>query len=241
VNGPVKLAFIKKVPSGTFLIKVLVKGTIGTINVLPPASGTDGGMRFSITGGDTYCVTFGGASGGAVHNAPAMGIANKLFKIVSTMALPTSESACPVLNPPMGGVELQGALPPTLGCFNYNATLGLPGANAACNSSFPGTHACEYSELQTAEAAGDLVGLQDINNNVVTSFWAIDPMKPPLLQCQDDIGGGSFLNWEYGTAHTASRGEQVPLTNGTGTLGALMSPIQCNISVRAAGLLPLID
>jgi hypothetical protein len=82
--------------------------------------------------------------------------------------------------------------------------------------------------LQIAEAAGDLVGLTDINSNMVTRFWAIDPLKPPLLQCQDDVA--SLLNWEYGTAHTPSRGERVPLNNGTGVLGALQSMVQCNIA-----------
>lgn len=230
MNGPVKLAFIKKVPAGHFLVKVLLKGSLGAINVLPPASGTDGGMRFNITGGDSYCVNFGGPAGGMVKNAPAMGIANKLFKVVSTATAPTVEAGCPVLNGGGGGVVLKGALPPTAGRFNYNLILGLPGANAACNSLFPGTHACDVSELQAAETAGDLVGLLDTNNNPVTSFWAIDSMKPPLLQCQDDIMGGSFLNWEYGTAHTASRGERLPLNNGTGTLGALQTPLQCNQS-----------
>ncbi len=52
------------------------------------------------------------------------------------------------------GPVFQGALTQTDGRFNYNLTLGLPGANAACNSSFAGTHACTLFELQCAEAAG---------------------------------------------------------------------------------------
>jgi hypothetical protein len=129
------------------------------------------------------------------------------------------------------GVVLLGALTATPGRFNYNATVGLPGANAACNSSFPGTHACTYAELQTAEGDGDLVGLKDVSNTTVNSFWAIDGSAPPLQQCNDDapiIGSG--LNWEYATAHTASRGNKVALTNGTGTLGALQVSVQCNLS-----------
>jgi hypothetical protein len=227
VNGPVKVALIKKAPSGTFLVKVLVKGSLGSITVVPPASGTDGGMRFEISGGDTYCVNFGGPAGGAVKNAPASGIPNKLFKIVGKAAAPTSEAGCPVLTtPPPGGVELQGALPATPGRFNYNLTLGLPGADAACNTFFAGTHACTYTELQAAEAAGDLVGLQDTGSNTVTSFWAIDPLKADLLQC----GGNGDPVWTYATAHTSSRGERVPLNNGLGTLGALVTSVQCNIS-----------
>jgi hypothetical protein len=130
-------------------------------------------------------------------------------------------------NPP---TEVMGALTSTPGRFNYNLTLGLPGANAACNSNFPGTHACTYAELQIGEGAGDLVGLKDTAMNTVTSFWAIDNGQPGLQQCIDDAAGGSNLNWEYGTAHTPSRGQRVTLTNGTGTLGSLQSSIQCNIA-----------
>jgi hypothetical protein len=142
----------------------------------------------------------------------------------TTTGTPTTTTTSTTLPP----VELMGALPPTVGRFNYNLTLGLPGANAACNTNFPGTHACTYAELQIAEAAGDLVGLTDINSNMVTRFWAIDGAQPPLQQCQDDVA--SFLNWEYGTAHTPSRGQRVTLNNGTGALGVLQSSVQCNIA-----------
>jgi hypothetical protein len=124
----------------------------------------------------------------------------------------------------------KGALPATNGRFNYNLTLGLPGANSACNTNFPGTHVCTYLELQSAETAGDLVGAQDTTAALVTSFWAVDSSQPALQQCKDDALGGSNLNWEYGTAHTVSRGQKVALTNPTGALGPLQSSVQCNIS-----------
>ncbi len=123
---------------------------------------------------------------------------------------------------------LQGALTPTLGRFNYNLMIGLAGANAACNTNFPGTHACTYQELQAAQTAGQLAGLTDTAAATVTSFWAIDSSMDPLDQCQDDVS--SLLNWEYATAHTPSRGTKVPLDNATGTLGALQTDLQCNFS-----------
>jgi hypothetical protein len=144
----------------------------------------------------------------------------------TTTTTPTTSTTSTTMG---GQVELQGALTATLGRFNYNLTLGLPGANAACNTNFPGTHACTYAELQIAEAAGDLIGLQDTASNSVTSFWAIDPGQPDLLQCVDDALGGSNQRWEYATAHTASRGQKVALTNGTGALGPLQSPVFCSI------------
>ena len=131
---------------------------------------------------------------------------------------------------PSAGTVLKGALTATPGRFNYNLMVGLPGANSACNTSFPGTHACTVADLQNAEAAGDLVGLEDTGSNTVNSFWAIDGAQPALQQCNDDAVGGSGLNWEYGTAHTPSRGQKLPLTNATGTLGTLQSGLQCNLS-----------
>jgi hypothetical protein len=146
----------------------------------------------------------------------------------------TGPTTTTTLPGPSGGAVLKGALASTAGRFNYNATLGLPGANAACNTNFPGTHACTHPELQSAAAAGDLVGLKDIGGTPVTSFWAIDSSQPALQQCNDDVAGGSGLNWEYATAHTASRGQKVALDNGAGTLGSLQSDLQCNFSGNSA-------
>jgi hypothetical protein len=129
-----------------------------------------------------------------------------------------------------GGTVLKGALTSTPGRFNYNAMLGLPGANAACTTNFAGTHACTYQDLQNAAAGGDLKGLTDIMGMTVTSFWAIDSSAAALEQCNDDVN--SHLNWEYATAHTASRGEKVAL-NPDGTLGPLQTMLQCNFSGNA--------
>ena len=245
-NGPVKTALIKKAGNGAFIVIVNIKGALGPgaqphITVLPPAPGTDGGMRFTIGGGgDSYCVAFGGAAGGKVINAPAKGTPNKLFKIVAptaeacpsaastttttTTSSTTTTSTCPSTPP-----SVRGALPPTVGRFNFNAQLGLPGANAACNTNFACSQACTRQQLQAAPTS-ELAGLKDINTTTVTSFWAIDSTAPILQQCNDDAVGGSGLNWEYGTAHTASRGQQMTLNNSTGVLGPVVGGIQCNIA-----------
>jgi hypothetical protein len=130
---------------------------------------------------------------------------------------------------PPGGTVLKGALAPTPGRFNYNGAIGLPGALAACQSTFgASTHVCTLADLQNAQAAGDLVGLRDTTNALVTSFWAIDSSEPALRQCNDDAQvTGSGLNWEYGTAHTPSRGDKIPLDNAHGMLGALQPSEQC--------------
>jgi hypothetical protein len=136
------------------------------------------------------------------------------------------------------GTIIKGSLTQTFGRFNYNLTLGLTGANNACATNFgAGVHACTLTELQNAEAAGELDGLTDTASQTVTGFWAIDPAADPLTrQCYDDVTfpcpggvcGTPGHNWEYGTAHTASRGQRIPLNNGTGVLGALITGLQCN-------------
>lgn len=96
----------------------------------------------------------------------------------------------------------------TTGRFNYQMTLGVPGADAQCNISFPGAHACTYAELQGAEGRGELAG-------VTASLWAIIPGNPGDVQC------GSNVPWDYQTAHTGEYGERVAVNNGT--LGTLLS------------------
>src|SRR5262249_26139991 len=71
-----------------------------------------------------------------------------------TCAGPPTTTATPTTTTttlPLGGSVLKGALTSTLGRFNYNGALGLPGALAACHTSFgDSTHVCTYAELQSA-------------------------------------------------------------------------------------------
>ncbi|HJQ84066.1 MAG TPA: hypothetical protein VKA21_08325 [Candidatus Binatia bacterium] len=147
----------------------------------------------------------------------------------TTTTTSTTTTTCPP-TPPVTPTKVVGSLTATPGRFNY-AGLGVPGANAACNTNFPGTHACTYQELQIGEAACDLPGLTDTSAATVTSFWAIDSGAPILQQCNDDRSViGSNINWEYPTADTPSRGQRVSLNNTTGVLGPLTMNVQCNIA-----------
>jgi hypothetical protein len=119
------------------------------------------------------------------------------------------------------GATFQGALLKTFGRFTYAATLGVPGADAECNTNFPGTHACSFPELLTAESAGELVGAKDVGNNTITAFWAIDSTHSNLVQC------GVSIPWDYMTAHTGHQGELSVLTNGTGDLGPPVTGLNC--------------
>src|SRR5262249_14333858 len=148
----------------------------------------------------------------------------------TTTTLPSGGTTTTTTAPPSGGRVLKGALPATLGRFNTTDGIGLPRALAACHTSVGNNvRVCTYADLQNAAAAGDLVGLKDTAGKTVTAFWAIDNSQPPLQQCNDDAPGtGSGLNWEYATAHTASRGEKVAL-NSDGTLGPLQMSVLCRI------------
>src|SRR5262249_22607033 len=106
-NGPVRTALIKRAGK-KFVVKVVLDGALGPgpqphIVVVPPAPGTDGGMQFTINGGDTYCVAFGGQAGGKIENAPSLGVPNKQFKAVSTAAMPTTAAGCP--RPPTATIQ----------------------------------------------------------------------------------------------------------------------------------------
>jgi Tol biopolymer transport system component len=142
-NGPVKKCFIKKLPSGTFHLKCILKGTIP--GLAPPGGGTDGGMIFTIPGGDEYCVNLGGAAGGTVTNT-----ANGLtFKVANA----TAEAGCPM--PPPLCCATQGVacadLPADTAAADCTAlgsgTLGAPGqvcdpSSGSCQATAGATQAC---------------------------------------------------------------------------------------------------
>lgn len=217
---------LAKIKDGLLLVKIKSGVTYSLID-----NGTQGTVNAQVQfgSGTRFCMRCTGNKKDEAEKFQA--------KDCVAAACDAEPSACPPVAPP---VELQGALPATVGRFNYNLTLGLPGANAACNSNFPGTHACEYSELLIAEAAGDLVGLQDTTAATVTSFWVIDlSNNADINQCNDDVATPGTpvpgTNWQYGTAHTPSRGQRVDLNNPAGTLGAIQPPQQCNFSTRWVG------
>ena len=147
----------------------------------------------------------------------------------TTTTTSTTTTTCPA-----APLAIMGALPSTVGRFNF-AGLGVDGATLACSDAFACTHACTLEELETVPAS-QLAGLKDTTNMAVTSFWAIDSSAPDLEQCVDDAMGGSGKVWEYGTAHTPSRGEKVDL-NTDGSLGGLDATPPPNAKPDAAHMM----
>ncbi len=115
----------------------------------------------------------------------------------------------------------QGALVPATGRFTYQATVGIDGADAECAAQLSGAHACTIAELRQAAADGELNGAKDTLGADVTSFWAIDPTRPDVDQCQVTVP------WDYATAHTGQFGDVVALANASGSLGELQEDTLC--------------
>jgi len=65
-GDPVKKVLLKQTPGGTALLKVILKGSVGTQNlaVLPPNTADEGGLILDLHGGVTLCAAYGGAAGG---------------------------------------------------------------------------------------------------------------------------------------------------------------------------------
>src|SRR6266446_363159 len=152
--------------------------TQGTVNVqVQFGSGTRYCMRCSTAKKDN-AKKFLAKGCAAAACDPEPSVCDPFSTTTTTTSTTTTSTTCA---PPVTPTVVKGSLTATVGRFNYNATLGLPGANAACNTNFSG-HACTLTELQSAPAS-DLTCLHDTAGMAVTSFWAIDPMAAGLSQC----------------------------------------------------------
>src|SRR4029077_9154292 len=193
-------------------------------------TGTRFCMRCSGAKKDTTKIFLGKACAAAACDPEPSSCTSVGATTTTTTTVVASTTTTTVVTP----AHVVGSLIATAGRFNYNLTLGLPGANAACNTSFAGSHACTLPELRGAPAS-DLTGLKDTSNMTVVSFWAIDSAADPVTaQCCDDATFNpctSANNWEYGTAHTLSRGQKIALNNATGTLvEPPVTGVQCNFA-----------
>jgi hypothetical protein len=89
VDGdPVRKVVLQRRANGTALLKVSLRGSLGTqqLDVVPPNPGATGLFVLDVAGGDRYCSALGGAAGGTVRRDEA-----KVWRIVGASA----EVACP--------------------------------------------------------------------------------------------------------------------------------------------------
>ena len=118
VDGdPVRRVVLKRTPGGTALLKVVIKGSVGTqpVDLVPPNPGTDAAVTLAINGGDTYCVSLGGAAGGTSGLNTA-----SLWRIQNAVA----EPGCPLACCALGGVCAWGG---PAECVLAAGTVGAPG------------------------------------------------------------------------------------------------------------------
>jgi hypothetical protein len=128
-GDPVRRVVLKRTPGGTALLKVVIKGSVGTqpLDLVPPNPGTDAAITLAINGGgDTYCVSLGGAAGGTSGPDTA-----SVWRIRDALTEPGCPSACCTF----GGVCAWGT--PSEECALAGGTLGTPGtvcdgATGAC-------------------------------------------------------------------------------------------------------------
>jgi hypothetical protein len=163
------------------------------------------------------CDAFDNGSGSVTINV----LIGAVLNAVNGCGAPTPTAAPTATPTQMAATTFQGALTRTNGRFTYQAVLGIDGANAECAAQFAGAHACTIAELREAEAAGELAGVADTGGTTVTSFWAIDPARPDVDQCQVSVP------WDYATAHTGQFADLVTLDNASGVLSALQEDAIC--------------
>jgi hypothetical protein len=119
-GDPVRRVVLKRTPAGTALLKVVIRGSVGTqpVDLVPPNPGTDAAVTLAINGGgDTYCVSLGGAAGGTSGPDTA-----SVWRIRDALAQP----GCPLACCALGGVCAWGG--PNEECAIAGGTLGAPGS-----------------------------------------------------------------------------------------------------------------
>ena len=101
-GDPVKRLVIRRTPGGVALVKLLLRGDVGSqpLALVPPNPGNDGGLVLEVTGGDRYCVKLGGGAGGSERQDTA-----SAWQIVRAAA----EDGCPgPATPVCGNEQLEG-------------------------------------------------------------------------------------------------------------------------------------
>ena len=127
----------------------------------------------------------------------------------------------------------RGSLPSSTGKWMYNATPGLPGANAACEAHWPGSQVCTYDKLLAAsqKIPAETLNATDFNGVAVTSWW-IDQDVMGEGRCNDT--GTANIPWSYETAHLNHVGRHSELTAGTGAVSAIVmenpGESSCNVA-----------
>jgi hypothetical protein len=114
----------------------------------------------------------------------------------------------------------RGSLPATSGRWQFQAQLGIAGANAECAARWPGSEICTYTKLLSAsvKATPETIMATDFNNVPVTTWWIDDPAAVGGQRC---MSNADQIPWSYATADQGHVGKFVTLDRGTGAISAL--------------------
>jgi hypothetical protein len=131
-GDPVAKVILRRTPSGTALLKVTIKGSVGVqpLTLVPPNPGADAVAMLSLTNGDTYCAAFGGAAAGQIAANTST-----TWKVRNATQQPPCPDFCCTFG--LSCAWTEGDQAGAAECVQAGGTLGFPGS--ACDGA---TGAC---------------------------------------------------------------------------------------------------
>ena len=87
------------------------------------------------------------------------------------------------------------------GLWSFGGTLGIAGADVACNAAFPGSAHCTREQLEAIGSAGGLTGAMDADGNDVASLWIDDSTLTDDQRC----GAAGAVPWSCGSGSCDGR------------------------------------
>jgi cysteine-rich repeat protein len=204
VNGPVKVALIKRTPGDVALVKAVVVGTDpGTnpttdVDIVPPNLGDDAGMILSINGGNQYCVRWGGPAAGSEKKDDATG-----WLVVSDATVPMVEAGCPALSGVCGNDLVEAGEECDDG--NFVETDGCTSGCTICGNGTPaGPEVCDDNNLISGDGCDANCTPTACGNGVVTTPETCDdgntnnndncPSTCAILNCTPDFGSARAVD-----------------------------------------------
>jgi hypothetical protein len=120
-GDPVRKVTLKLTPTGVAILKVVLKGNVGTsdLALTPPDPGDGGGLVLAIAGGDRYCVSLGGSAGGTERQDTA-----SLWLVTDA----TDKPGCPASTTPTTSSTI---------------AFGCSSSGPVCGGSCPAGYHCE--------------------------------------------------------------------------------------------------
>jgi hypothetical protein len=165
-TAPVQRVLLRRSDRGGLRLEVVLRGRVGSVplELVPPVPASDASLVLSLTGGDSYCVAFGGAAGGRT-----VASTTRSWRIVEASSAPP----CPALCCSFGLACAWGAGADAAACSALGGALGVPGT--VCDG---GTGACAPAPA----SVGNCCALGPL------CFGGPGVQQPPC----DEVGDGFF-------------------------------------------------